>query len=209
MIRADHTPALRLMEDLRPLRPGTLTCVHGSPLVFRLALAAAAQTLFNGKTVALIDGTNRFDLYALAEFARRQASAPGNATRLTPDEILDRIFVARAFTCYQMEATVTNRLPAFLAKSGTSVVVIYGLLDTFYDEQAPLFEVRAGIRRMITALHRLRNEKITLLLASKTVRLASPERNALFPALMREMDAVYCLEDHEGKKTYLPGSRRA
>jgi hypothetical protein len=185
------------MEQLRPLAPGTLTCLHGSPLVFRLSLAAAAHVLFSGKTVALVDGTNRFDLYALAEFARRQAASGGNATCMTPDDLLDRIFVSRAFTCYQMEAAVTERLPAFLKKNDTPVAIIYGLLDTFYDEQAPLFEVRAGLRRIIAALHRLRGEKITVLLASQNMRLASPERNNLFPTLMREMDRVYYLEDEQ------------
>jgi hypothetical protein len=183
------------MDQLRPLAPGTLTCLHGSRLVFRLSLAAAAHVLFSGKTVALVDGTNRFDLYALAEFARRQAASGGNARNMTPGDLLDRIFVSRAFTCYQMEATVTERLPAFLKKNGAPVAIIYGLLDTFYDEQAPLFEVRAGLRRIIAALHRLRSEKVTVLLASQTMRLASPERNNLFPALMREMDTVYYVAD--------------
>jgi hypothetical protein len=191
----NHTQALRVMDQLRPLAPGTITCLHGSPLVFRLSLAAAAHVLFGGKTVALVDGTNRFDLYALAEFARRQAASGGNARHMTPGELLDRIYVSRAFTCYQMEAAVTERLPAFLRKSGAPVAVIYGLLDTFYDEQAPLFEVRAGLRRIIAALHRLRNDKVTVLLASQDMRLASPERNGLLPALMKEMDRVYYLED--------------
>jgi hypothetical protein len=197
MIPSRHTQATQLMEQLRPLAPGTLTCLHGSPLVFRLSLAAAAHVLFGGNTVALVDGTNRFDLYALTEFARRQAASGGNAGRMTPDDLLDRIFVSRAFTCYQMEAAVTERLPVFLRRSGAPVAIIYGLLDTFYDEQAPLFEVRAGLRRIIAALHGLRADKVTVLLASQSMHLASRERNTLFPSLVREMDRVYYLEDEQ------------
>ena len=65
---------------------------------------------------------------------------------MTPENLLDNIFVSRAFTCYQMEAVITERLPAFVRRSRSPVVMIFGLLDTFYDEQAPLFEVRRELR---------------------------------------------------------------
>jgi len=72
--------------------------------------------------------TNRFDVHYLAEFARRLACRPAGSAgarhdgrRITPEDLLDRIFVSRAFTCYQMEAAITERLPAFLRRSGSSV----------------------------------------------------------------------------------------
>jgi hypothetical protein len=145
--------------------------------------------LLSGVPVTLVDGSNRFDLYGLAEFARRTAGG-----RCTPEELLRNIFVSRAFTCYQMEAVITERLPAFVRTKQSPVVLIFGLLDTFYDEQAPLFEVRGALERSITALQQLRAEGISVLVASTDLRPASTARAGLFPRLAAAMDRVYRMD---------------
>ena len=176
---------------------GKLFCLHGDGMVFRVALSAASQALLRGMTVALVDGANRFDAYFIAEFARRIEARGGPP----PAQLLDKIHVSRAFTCYQMEAVVTDRLPKFLDRTGSTVAVLFGPLDTFYDDQAPLFEVKAGVERMIATLRRLREQNIGVLVASQDVRLASPERGGLFPRLASAMDAVYTVGQNEGALT--------
>jgi hypothetical protein len=116
---------------------------------------------------------------------------------VTPEKVLERIFVSRAFTCYQMEAAITDRLPRFLEKKRSSVAIIFGLLDTFYDEQAPLFEVRASVQRIIAALQQLKRNNISVLLALRDMKLASSERNALFPKLLAAMDESYTMMESE------------
>ncbi len=166
---------------------GKLFCLHGDRSVFRLSLYAASQALLRGVPIALVDGTNRFDLYYIAEFARRVTGK----TPVKPDDLLDRIFISRAFTCYQMEAVITERLPLFAAKRHTPVIVVFGLLDTFYDEQAPLFEVKASVQRIIASLHKLKQENYSVLLAVQDMKLASRERSMLFPKLKASMDEVF------------------
>ena len=190
------------MEEFRAAPPGKLCCVHGTGSVFRLSLRAAAHVLLGGVPLALVDGTNRFDVYALAEFARRTASSSGR--RLMPDDLLRNIYISRAFTCYQMEAAVTERLPAFLARKGSPVAVIFGLLDTFYDEQAPLYEVRASLRRVIAALHDMKRNNIAVLLASQDMKPASKERAGLFPQLAAAMDLVYAVTDTDQGSRMMP-----
>ena len=195
-------PYTMLVQQFRAAPPGKLYCLHGSKDVFRLSLTAAAHVLLGGVPMTLVDGTNRFDLYYLAEFARRFAAQQGNeagARTIDPGELLRNIFIARAFTCYQMEATITERLPAFVRKKGSPVAIIFGLLDTFYDDQAPLFEVQASLKRVIASLQRLKQERVSVLLASMDVRPASPERNALLPRLLAAMDRIYAVEEQEGR----------
>jgi hypothetical protein len=196
-------PYAQLMQQFKSAPPGKLYCLHGAGSVFRISLAAAAHVLLNGMPVTLVDGTNRFDAYYLAEFARKHAGIRRDGRRITPADLLDNIFISRAFTCYQMEAVITERLPAFVRKSGSPVVIVFGLLDTFYDEQAPLFEVRAGLRRVIDALRALRAAHVAVLLASLDVKLASKERNGLFPSLLSAMDRVYHVVDNEGSQRIL------
>ena len=195
-------PYSMLVQQFRAAPPGKLYCLHGSGDVFRLSLTAAAHVLLGGVPMTLVDGTNRFDVYYIAEFARRFASQQLDGMeqkRVEPDSLLRNIFIARAFTCYQMEATITERLSAFVQKRKSPVVIIFGLLDTFYDDQAPLFEVKASLQRIIAALHRLKQEHVSVLLASMDVRPASPERNALLPSLLAAMDQVYRVEEREGR----------
>jgi len=166
--------------------PGKLFSLHGDASVFRLSLFAASHALLRGRPIALVDGTNRFDAYYIAEFARKVTSQ--TKRRVTPEQLLRRIFIARAFTCYQMEATIIERLPVFLKQHNATVAIIFGLLDTFYDEQAPLFEVNKGVGRIITALQQLKQANISVLLASVDMKLESKERNALFPRVVAAMD---------------------
>jgi hypothetical protein len=192
-------PYTALVQQFSAAPPGKLYCLHGSNDVFRLSLFAAAHALLGGVPMTLVDGTNRFDLYYLAEFARKFASRQENGRRVTPEDMLQNIFVSRAFTCYQMEALITERLPVFVRRKRSPMVMIFGLLDTFYDEQAPLFEVKASLRRIIAALQALKRENVAVLLASLDVRLASKERSGLFPQLRSAMDRVYAVEENEGR----------
>jgi hypothetical protein len=180
-----------LVRQFEAAPPGKLFCVHGKTAgVFSLSLHIASHALLRGVPVALVDGTNRFDAYYIAEFARKVTSQRLVKQRVTPEQLLQRIYIARAFTCYQMEATLTERLPEFLKKTGAPIAIIFGLLDTFYDDQAPLFEVQASIQRVIAALHQLKADNIAVLLASVDTKLESKERNRLFPQVASALDHV-------------------
>ncbi len=197
-------PYTQLVQQFKSSPPGKLYCLHGAGGVFRVSLAAAAHALLGGMPVTLVDGTNRFDVYYLAEFARKHAGVRADGRRITPVDLLDNIFVSRAFTCYQMEAVITERLPVFVRERSSPVVIIFGLLDTFYDDQAPLFQVKAGLERILGALRRLREDNVAVLLASLDVKLGSKERNGLFPHLMTVMDRVYRLVEDAGSQRILP-----
>lgn len=197
-------PYTHLVQQFKSSPPGKLYCLHGTAGVFRISLAAAAHVLLGGMPVTLVDGTNRFDVYYLAEFARKHAGVHPDGRTITPESLLDNIFVSRAFTCYQMEAALTERLPLFVRRRGSPVVIIFGLLDTFYDDQAPLFQVKAGVERIVGALRRLREDNVAVLLASLDMKLGSKERNGLFPYVMRAMDRVYRLVEDAGGQRILP-----
>jgi hypothetical protein len=192
--RTAIVPYATLVRQFHAAPPGKLYLLHGGERVFRFSLAAAAQALVAGVPMTVVDGANRFDAYFIAEFARRFTAA-GTGRRITPEELLERIYVSRAFTCYQMEALITDRLPAFLALSRSPVAIIFGLLDTFYDDQAPLFEVRNGLRRIVGVLQRLKRGGTSILLASANGRPVPPERRGLQGTLHASMDRVYMLEE--------------
>ena len=200
-----------LIQKFEADPPGKLLLLHGrTPEVFRLSLHAVSHALLRGVSIALVDGSNRFDLYFIAGFARTITSQRLVKKPVPPEQLLRQIFIARAFTCYQMEATITERLPAFLKRKHATVAMIFGLLDTFYDEQAPLFQVNDSLQRIIVALQRLKSENISVLLASLDTKVESKERNALFPKLATAMDNTIQLTEGDvtPRRIYEPQRRR-
>jgi hypothetical protein len=132
----------------------------------------------------------------LAEFARERG--------FQPDILLRRVFVSRGFTCYQMEQAIVGRLPAFLRRIGSTRAMIFGLLDTFYDEQAPLQEVQHILTRVLQSFESMNRAGISLLLACLEVNVRPKERNRLFSNLKLSMNGVYRLElNGEGKPSLL------
>src|SRR6059036_3890523 len=103
---------------------GKLFLLYGDPVVFKLSLLIGAKALQHTAAVAIVDGCNGFDIRALVRFAQQR--------KLNPDALLDRVFISRGFTCYQMEAAITDMLPAFLSGRRSTTAFIFGLLDTFY-----------------------------------------------------------------------------
>jgi hypothetical protein len=165
--------------------PGKVCLLYGDNLIFHLSLRMAAHAMATGAPVAVVDGCNRFNVHLLSHFARER--------RIDPEEFLRRIFISRGFTCYQMEQAVGGRLPLFLQSIGSNVAMIFGLLDTFYDEQASSREVQQILRRLLGALHGMKAEGISVLLACTEWNVLPKERRQLFVTLKSGMDTIYRL----------------
>ncbi len=109
-----------------------------------LTAAAAAWGVAHGVPVFVVDAANRFDPYLLAREGRKRG--------LPPDHVLQRVQVARAFTCHQLVQLVQEGLPAALAGVTRALVIILGPCSLFYDEQVPLAERRRLFRTLVVAL---------------------------------------------------------
>lgn len=166
--------------------PSKVSMIYGHELAFGLSLWMAAHAASLGKMIAVVDGCNRFNVHSISKFARQH--------KIDPDLLLRRIFLSRGFTCYQMESVITGRLPQFLKQTGSSTALIFGLLDTFYDNQAPLREVVQILQRIIVALQDIRQQGTSLLLVSQEWNIHPSERNRLFHSLKSSMDQVYRFE---------------
>jgi hypothetical protein len=175
--------------------PGKLYLLCGDPAVFRISLALASRALLGGTSIAIIDGCNRFDAHSIAHFARER--------KIDPQRLLNRIHISRGFTCYQMEAAVNSKLIPFLKRIDAHTALIFGLLDTFYDEQARFQEVRQILRRIMEKLHEMKSTGISVLLVSQEYNVRPTERNQLMAALKRGMDQVYRVEMNEEQKPKL------
>lgn len=168
-------------------RPPSKVCLlYGDSSAFQFSLWMTSSAASMGKTIAIVDGCNRSNVHLISRYARQHG--------IDPSMLLRRVFISRGFTCYQMEAAITERLPGFLKQAHSSTALIFGLLDTFYDEQAPLHEVRKIFTRILTSFREMKMNGISLLLVSEAWNVVPRERNQLFASLKTAMDQVFRLE---------------
>jgi hypothetical protein len=73
----------------------------------------------------------------------------------------------------------------------SKTAMIFGLLDTFYDEQAKFYEVQKSLQRILRKLHEMKNEGVSILITSLEMKVLPEERNQLFRTLKWNADQIY------------------
>jgi len=110
------------------------------------------------------------------------------------EEVLRRVRVSRAFTCFQM-AELIERVPAAARRYGTRRVVLTGFPDIFDDEEIPAAQARAAFARIQPHFHRWAALRLRALAFSDRAAKPSPLRRWLMRELGRSASAVYRLEE--------------
>lgn len=129
------------MDDTLQLSSAHLHLVLAERGMRRQVMTTLTARLVQSGAVRLLDGGNSFDGYGLARLLHQQGPHWRTA--------LERLTVARAFTCYQM-ATLLSQTDA-LPRS----TLVLDLLDTFSDENTPFPERQRLLEQCITQLQRL------------------------------------------------------
>jgi hypothetical protein len=115
-----------------------------------------------GIDAIVLDGANRFDPYMVSSFAKKVS--------LLPENLLKKIRIARAFTCYQMATLIEERLVSLLQQEGSIApqhkpwVILLGPITTFLDEDVPDREVRPLFERALRKVEGMAMEGITFFL---------------------------------------------
>jgi hypothetical protein len=130
--------------NLPPLLKPSQMIVLCSPSAAREQIAALTAELALSGSVTVLDGGNRFPAYQAMRMLRRRTA------NIIPTA--NRIFLRRAFTCYQMLALLESS-PAL-----HQPYLVLDLLATFQDENIPVAEVSRLLDRCLAQLDRLRLE---------------------------------------------------
>jgi hypothetical protein len=129
------------MEILPAALHNELYLVIG-PHSAQLQMLELAARLAEHTPLRVLDGGNRFNVYLVAQAVRRHTS------QLRP--ALERIRVARAFTCHQVLALLADT-PALPGQA----TLVLDLLSTFYDESVRLPEALRLLEGALGHLRRL------------------------------------------------------
>lgn len=169
----DQFPALRRGQILLALHPHPT--LHGRLLEFaaRLALAAGQH---NSGSLLVLDGGNCFNVYPVARCLRQHTA------QVTP--LLERIQVARAFTCFEMASLLRRTANTIQDQPACAGILVLDLLGNFRDENTPLPARRRLLGDCLPELRRLA-QAAPLLVASR------PADPTLTLALLEAADQVF------------------
>ena len=165
------------MDTLPALYPEQLHLLLAlRPARFELVNALIARLACNGPLLVL-DGGNCFQAHRLARLLGRHTSYLEAA--------LNNIYVARAFTCYQVLALLAETPAAPIP------TLVLDLLSTFHDESVPLCERSRLLDASLLELRRLSSRAPTLVSAALESKDLS---GTLLEQLEESADQVWRLE---------------
>jgi len=197
-----------LAKDIGVVTPGKTLLLYGDPIVYRASLFMVEELLKRSGYVALVDGANRFDLYTLARLAQIDG--------FRPYEILDRVYLSRVFTGYQLDAVLTNGVAPFLALIHSRVVFVFGLLHMLFDDQVPVREAQKSLLRIRSRFESMKRDGISIVLASESLNPRQPERRSLIKYMLDMADKSYLFDvsgthpaDRKSIASYHTGARLA
>jgi hypothetical protein len=201
----------KLDEAFPGFQSGEFAVLVGQPLSTMLSflLSVRCQLPFKRgglkSRVVYIDGGNTFDPYAVSAIAQEYG--------LEPRSVLEKIFISRAFTAYQLTALIFEKLEEALKKYRSKLVVISDIAGLFLDRDVPKMEGRDTFLKMTQHLSDLATGRRTIVVASYFPRLYSRRNLFLESVLLGRASTVirfkesrggfkFTLEDHANIKPF-------
>jgi len=159
---------IRNVTDLFPgFALGDFAVIYGpsvTSLTSLLCVRAQLPTQLGGlgSNVIFIDGGNTFRLYQVTRFAQLQ--------HLDPKKTLEKIFVSRAFTAYQLTALIMERLKCAIEEYDAKVVIVSDVAGLFLDKDIPDEEAEQVYAQIIAYLQNLARQNQIVLIATCVLR---------------------------------------
>lgn len=153
------------VDELFPgFTPGDFALLYGSPSVISLTslLCVRAQLPVQlgglGSNVVFVDGGNTFRLYKISRLAQLH--------QLEPKKVLERIFISRAFTAYQLTSLLMEKLEETVNKYNANLVVISDIAGLFLDNDVPNEEAQSVYSQIVSYLSNFAKEHHIIIVAT-------------------------------------------
>ena len=183
------------MRNVNQLFPGfaigDFAVLYGSQSVLSLSsLLCVRAQLPNqlgglGSNVIFIDGGNTFRLYQVARLARLH--------HLDPKQTLERIYISRAFTAYQMTALILEKLKETIKQYDAKLAIISDIAGFFLDKDVPDSEARRVYSQVTAYLSNFAKENQIILIATYPPHRENRRNNFLHALTCGRANAVISL----------------
>ena len=173
------------IENIGSLFPGFMfgdfAVLHGSSAAQSLlpSLCVRAQIPYQlgglESNVLFVDGGNSFRLYDVSAFAQ--------SCELDPKEVLERIFVSRAFTAYQLTSLVFEQLQSAIERYDSKLVILSNLALLYLDNDVPKKEAQEVFLQLTSYLASFAKRNRVILVATHPPRFWS-KRSRFFEEVL-------------------------
>ncbi len=109
-------------------------------------------------TVLFVDGANSFTLYEISEIAQ--------GWELDPKQVLEKIFVSRAFTVYQLVSLILDQLQNAVKKYDSKLVILSNIAYLFLDKDVPKKESEEIFKQVTDYLSNFAQQNQIMLIAT-------------------------------------------
>ena len=157
---------------------GDFAVLHGSrSLSFLSSLLCVKAQLpsqlggLSAKAI-FIEGSNTFRLYSITRIAQYH--------NLNPKQVLDQIYIARAFTAYQMKSLITQKLQQVIKETGAKLIIISDIAATFLDDDIPDEETQKIYNQVTTYLSKFAKENQAIIVATYPPHESTKRNNQLY-----------------------------
>lgn len=186
----------KLDEVFPGLQRGEFAVLIGRPLGTLLSFLLSVRGQFPlekgglNSRVVYIDGGNTFDPYAVSAIAQEYV--------LDPKSVLEKIFISRAFTAYQLTALIFEKLEEALKRYRSRLVVISDITGLFLDRDVPKIEGRDIFLKMTRCLVDLASRRRAVVVASYFPRPYSRRNLFLESVLLGRASTVIRFKESRG-----------
>ncbi|MBS7614944.1 hypothetical protein KEJ18_04355 [Candidatus Bathyarchaeota archaeon] len=153
-----------VLDDVFPgFEVGDFAVLHGDAVSFMTFLLCVRSQLApeNGglaSPVVFVDGGNSFDPYTVAEIARGYG--------LDSRQVLENIYVSRAFTAYQLSSLILEKLEAFLKAKEAKLLFISDISTLFFDRDIPKTEAKDLFMKVCAKLSSIATSRQAIVIVS-------------------------------------------
>ncbi len=172
---------MRNITQLFPgFQAGDFAVLYGSASVQSLATLLSIRAQLPpqlgglGSNVLYIDGANTFRLYQTTRLAK--------FCQLDPKQALDRIYISRAFTAYQMVSLILQKLEGAIKTINTKLIIISDIAAMFLDKDVEEEETKRIYSQVINRLAKFAKENQTIVIITYPPH-AKNSRSMYFDAL--------------------------
>ena len=144
-----------------------------------------------GSTAIYVDGGNTFNPYAISAIAQQY--------NLDPRTTLQKIFVSRAFTAYQLSALIFETLENALKQYRSKLVLISDITSLFLDRDVPKKESMEIFNKAMIYLSDLVTRRNIIVVATCFPRWHSKTQVFLESVLFGRANIVVKVRDSKGK----------
>jgi hypothetical protein len=191
----------RICDVFLDFRLGDLVVLHGHLLVKTLSFLLLIRCQLSkegsgvGSSAIYVDGGNTFDPYTFSAIAKKYDA--------DPKRVLERIFVSRAFTAYQLSALVFETLDDALKQYRSKVVLVSDATSLFLDNDVPTKESIGIFNKAVAHLSDLTLKRSVIVIITSFLQQRSRRRVFLESILFGRAGTIIRVTESRDKLRFI------